>query len=44
VTHLVARMAWETGISPLDLLEVPPEVFDEMLRVRDEIARQQKGR
>lgn len=33
MTKLVAQMAIATGISPVDLLETPREVFDAMLRI-----------
>lgn len=33
MTKLVAQMAIATGISPVDLLNAPREVFDAMLRI-----------
>lgn len=36
MTKLVAQMAIATGISPVDLLETPREVFDAMLRILQE--------
>lgn len=36
MTKLVAQMAIATGISPVDLLDTPREVFDAMLRILQE--------
>lgn len=36
MTKLVAQMAIATGISPVDLLNTPREVFDAMLRILQE--------
>jgi hypothetical protein len=39
MTLLVAQVAVATSISPVDLLECPPEVFNAMLQVLKEQAR-----
>lgn len=40
MTLLVAQVAVATSISPVDLLECPPEIFNAMLQVLKEQARE----
>lgn len=45
MTKAIAMLAWETGISPEALLwtaDEAPGVFEEMLRIRGDLARQAK--
>jgi hypothetical protein len=32
-TNLIAQLAVRTGISPLDLMDTPPQIIDEMIRL-----------
>jgi hypothetical protein len=32
-TNLIAQLAVRTGISPLDLMETPAQIIDEMIRL-----------
>jgi hypothetical protein len=41
---VIARLAVETGISPLDLLNTPTEIIEEMIAWMHERARLMEGR
>lgn len=43
MTKLVAQMAIATGISPVDLLETPRDIFDAMFHILQERGKDSHG-